>query len=37
MSAINSGSLKVALVQSDIVWLQPQQNLDNLTMQLKRH
>ncbi|RZQ52111.1 amidohydrolase [Pseudoalteromonas phenolica] len=35
MSAINSESLKVALVQSDIVWLQPQQNLDNLTMQLQ--
>ena len=35
MSTINSENLKVALVQSDIVWLQPQQNLDNLTMQLQ--
>ena len=35
MSAVNSESLKVALVQSDIVWLQPKQNLDNLTMKLQ--
>ena len=35
MSAINSENLKVALVQSDIFWLQPQQNLDNLTMKLQ--
>ena len=36
MSVINAENLKVALVQSDIAWLQPQQNLASLAAHFKK-